>query len=98
LLAFDQQTASPKGDQMQKLIFTIAFASLLAAGAARAGGFGANPSPPPNTNPPPAVSPPPQLPLGGTDAPITPEPLTMGALALGAAGIVTAKLRRRKTA
>ena len=83
---------------MQKLIFTLAFASLLSAGAARAGGFGANPSPPPDTNPPPAVSPPPQLPLTDPNTPSTPEPLTMGALALGAAGIVTARLRRRKTA
>jgi len=84
---------------MQKLIFTIAFASFLAAGTARAGGFGANPTPPPTTNPPPDPSPPAQLPISDPNAPpSTPEPLTMGALALGAAGIVTAKLRRRKTA
>jgi hypothetical protein len=80
---------------MQKLIFTFALASLLCAGAARAGGpFGPG-TQPPSTNPPPNP-PPPQLPLTNPDPLSTPEPLTMGMFALGAAGIAAAKLRRRR--
>ncbi|HEX4386306.1 MAG TPA: PEP-CTERM sorting domain-containing protein [Myxococcales bacterium] len=81
---------------MQKIIFTFALASLLCAGAARAGtGFGVNPQPP--TTQPPVIPPPPQLPLTDpTTPPSTPEPLTMGIFALGAAGIAAAKLRRRR--
>jgi hypothetical protein len=76
---------------MQKLI--LAFALVGLAGAARA----ANPPQPPRSVEP---VPPPQTvrdPGGPWTPPSTPEPLTMGALALGGAGVLAWKLKRRKT-
>jgi hypothetical protein len=85
---------------MHKLILSLGFAALLSAGAAHAFGpaGGAHAAPGETVTPPPAHSPPPQAPLADPSSPpSTPEPLTMGALALGAAGIVAAaRLRRRK--
>jgi hypothetical protein len=84
---------------MQKLIFSLAFAGLLTAGAAHAiVPGGAHAAPPASAAPPPNHAPPQSsLPSDPSTPPSTPEPLTMGALAVGAAGIVAAaKLRRRK--
>jgi hypothetical protein len=71
---------------MQKLI--LAFALVGLAGAARA------------TTPhqPPSIAPLPPAPAGEPSrTPSTPEPLTMGALALGGAGVLAAKFKRRKS-
>jgi hypothetical protein len=70
---------------MRKLIFAIAFVGL--AGTARAQFR------PPVSGP---IGTPGGPPISDPDIPAAPEPLTLGALAIGAGGIVAARLRKKK--